>query len=149
MNLKMEPVSSLDREGFMSMAERHFRELNPAFEPHVDWKASYFENILRNQRLFLRWITAEGKRAGFILFGIEDHRFLPRQTGAIYELYIDPAFRRQGVARMCAAAAIGELQTHRLSKVQLEIVTGNTAAEGLWKSLGFEKASERWVLKTS
>jgi len=111
-NLKMEAVSSLDREGFMSMAERHFRELNPAFEPDADWKESYFENVLRNQRLFLRWI------------------------------------RRQGVARMCAAAAIGELQTHRPSKVQLEIVTGNTAAEGLWKSLGFEKASERWILKT-
>jgi ribosomal protein S18 acetylase RimI-like enzyme len=145
----MEPVSLLDREDFMRMAERHFRELNPAFEPHADWKQSYFENILRNQRLFLRWITAEGKRAGFILFGIEDHRFLPRQTGAIYELYVDPAFRRSGIARASATAAIRELQTHAPSKVQLEIVKGNQAAERLWKSLGFQKASERWVLKAT
>ncbi len=148
-NLKMEPVSSLDRETFMRMAESHFRELNPEFEPHADWQEKYFENILSNRHLFLRWIIAEGKRAGFILFGIENHRFLPRQTGAIYELYVDPALRRSGIATAAASAAIRELQTHAPSKMQLEIVKGNHAAEGLWKSLGFEKVSERWTLKTT
>lgn len=148
MNLKMEPVSSLDRKDFMSMAESHFRGLNPAFKPQADWNAHYFDNIAGNQRMFLRWIVVDGVRAGFILFGIEQHRFLPRQTGAIYELYIDQKFRRRGIARDCASAAIRELQAYAPSKVHLEIVKGNDAAEGLWKLLGFEKVSERWVLKT-
>src|SRR5262249_37570214 len=125
----------------------HFRELNPAFTPHADWKENYFGNITENPCLFLRWVQVDGQRAGFILFGIESHRFLPRQAGAIYELYIEPGFRRSGVARNCASAAIRELQSHSPSKVQLEIMEGNTAAQKLWASLGFEKKSERWVLK--
>jgi len=143
--LNMAPVSPRDRDEFMIMAEKHFRELNPAFEPHADWKAQYFDNVL-NSGLFLRWIEANRNRAGFILFGIENHRFLRRRTGGIYELYIDPDFRRNGIARQCAAAAIRELEAHSPSKIQLEIMDGNSAAEKLWASLGFRKFSERWVL---
>lgn len=146
-NLELAQVSKHDREAFMEMAEQHFRELNPAFAPQADWKERYFLNINENPKLFLRWIQVDGKRAGFILFGIESHRFLPRQTGAIYELYIQPGFRRSGVGRGCALAAIRELQAHSPSKVQLEIMEGNRPAERLWTSLGFEKVSERWVLK--
>lgn|SRR5262249_11553639 len=145
--LNMDPVSPRDRDEFMTMAEKHFRELNPAFEPHADWKAQYFENVLQNSSLFLRWIEVNGKRAGFILFGIEDHRFLPRRTGGIYELYIEPDFRRNGIARQCAAAAICELEAHSPAKIQLEIMDGNGAAKKLWASLGFRKFSERWVLR--
>lgn len=146
-NFELSPVSKLDCEMFMEMAERHFRELNPAFDPKTDWKENYFRNISGNPRLFLRWIQVDGKHAGFLLFGLENHRFLPRQTGAIYELYIEPEFRRSGVGRNCALAAIRELQAHSPSKVQLEIMEGNRPAERLWTSLGFEKVSERWVLK--
>ena len=105
-NLELAPVSKLDCEMFMEMAERHFRELNPAFEPQADWKESYFPSVTENPRLFLRWIQVDGNRAGFTLFGIENHRFLPRQTGAIYELYIEPEFRRSGVGRSCALATL-------------------------------------------
>lgn len=146
-NFKLAPVSKFDREAFMEMAGRHFRELNPAFEPHPDWKEHYFEKITRNPTLFLRWIAMDGRKAGFVLFGIEEHRFLPRHTGTIYELYVEPEFRRAGVGRSCAQAAISELQTHCPSKVQLEIMDGNVAAQRLWASLGFKKVSERWLLR--
>lgn len=92
---------------------------------------------------------AEGSRAGFILFGLEDHRFLPRKTGVIYELYILPALRRRGLAKETAVAAIAELWTHRPSKIQLEVMEGRTHGVSLWKALGFRKASERFVLTGS
>jgi len=142
----MQPVSPDDRTDFLRMAEEHFRELNPAFIPQADWKSCYLDGILGNRRLAVRWILLDGKRCGFILFGTEDHRFLPRQTGAIYELYVDREHRLQGVGRACALEAIRELQAAAPSKVQLEIMEGNTGAEKLWKSLGFRKVSERWVL---
>jgi len=143
----LQPVSLADRDHFMAMAEQHFRGLNAGFVPQEDWERYYLDNILRNPRLFLRWIMVEGKRVGFILFGLEDHRFLPRQTGAIYELYVVPEFRRKGVARTCAHQAIAELQAQSPSKVQLEVMEGNQGAAALWKSLGFEKVSERFVLR--
>ncbi len=140
-------ITRADREAFLEMAQRHFRELNPDFVPNVDWKAQYFDTILSRQRFFARWILFDSKRAGFILYGVEDHRFLPRLTGMIYELYVLPEFRRKGIARECALQAIRELRAQGPSKVQLEIMEGNEGAKALWQSLGFEKVSERFVLR--
>jgi len=129
------------------MAERHFRELDSDFIPAKDWNMNYVVGILGNSRLSLRWVVARGRHAGFILFGIEQHFVLPRQSGVIHELYISPEFRRQGIARACARQAINELQRHMPSKVQLEIMENNRGAAALWASLGFEKVAERWVLR--
>jgi ribosomal protein S18 acetylase RimI-like enzyme len=147
MKVEMKQISSADREAFLQMAERHFRDLNPAFVPQDDWKLHYFEAILGSPRMFARWIMRDEERAGFILYGLEDHRFLPRLTGVVYELYVRPEFRRMGVARQCAIQAIRELEAFFPSKIQLEVVNGNVGAEALWQSLGFEKVTERMVLK--
>jgi ribosomal protein S18 acetylase RimI-like enzyme len=138
-------VEPADRHEFLRVAEQHFRGLNSSFVPQEDWKRSYFETILNNPQFFLRWIVCQGKRSGFILYGVEPHRFLPRKTGIVYELYVDPGMRRRGVARRAAEIAIRELQRHGPSKIQLEVVEGNEGAAALWKSLGFEKATERYV----
>ena len=147
--VSMLPIVEADREAFMRMAAAHFSELDPSFVPHDDWKEHYFSRILANPRYFLRWIIAEETRAGFILFGLEEHRFLPRKTGVIYELYVLPALRRRGLAKATAVAAIAELWTHRPSKIQLEVMEGRTDAVSFWKMLGFRKASERFVLTGS
>jgi len=128
------------------MAERLFRGLDSSFVPHTDWKQSYFENIKGNARVSLRWIVVDQKQAGFVLFGLEAHRFLPRFNGMIYELYIEPEFRRKGVAQIVARQAIQELQSKSPAKIQLEVMEGNRAAAALWESLGFRKVSERYVL---
>ena len=83
----MLPIAASDQEEFQRMAIAHFSELNPAFVPMQDWRDHYFQNVLKTPLCFLRWIICDGQRAGFILFGVEEHRFLPRKTGAIYELY--------------------------------------------------------------
>jgi ribosomal protein S18 acetylase RimI-like enzyme len=145
--VRLVPLSARDRDSFLEMARSHFRELNPDFVPQADWERHYFDRIMSNADLRLRWIQSDEGRAGFILFGIEDHRFLPRKTGAIYELYLAPAFRRRGIGSQCAALAISELRACSPSKVQIEIMEGNVAAEKLWESLGFRKVCERWVLK--
>jgi UDP-2,4-diacetamido-2,4,6-trideoxy-beta-L-altropyranose hydrolase len=142
----MSPVKASECDEFLEMAERHFRELNPGFAPDPDWQKSYFENIKKNSAFSLYWIVVAGHRSGFILFGVEEHRFLPRKTGIIWELYINPDQRRQGLARLAAEYAIRELRRSSPSKIQLEVIQGNTAAAELWKSLGFQKVTERFVL---
>lgn len=144
--IEMIPVKSTERSQFLRMAEQHFRELNPDFVPHQDWQSNYFEKTQATPELFLRWIVVNGERAGFILFGVEGHRFLPRKTGAIYELYVTANHRRKGIARACAQQAIAQLQSFAPSKIQLEVVQGNTAAAELWRSLGFQKVTDRLVL---
>ena len=140
------PVVTNEKEEFILMAERHFRELNPKFIAQQDWKDCYFQSISQNRDMTLEWVIASGRRVGFILFGLEPHRFLPRKSGMIYELYIDPSFRRRGFASASALQAINRLRAESPSKVQLEIMTGNVSAELLWESFGFKKVCERWVL---
>jgi ribosomal protein S18 acetylase RimI-like enzyme len=142
----MVPIAASDREEFQRMAIEYFSELNPGFVPQNDWKDQYFQNIVSNPQYFLRWIVYDGKRAGFILFGLEKHRFLPRTSGTIYEFYVRPECRRRGIARAIAEEAIRELWMHSPSKIQLEVVEGQTASTAFWKSLGFQKATERFVL---
>jgi ribosomal protein S18 acetylase RimI-like enzyme len=148
-DVQLIPVKPAEREEFMRMAERHFAGLNSSFFPQEDWKRSYFDTILSGPHLFLRWIVSGGERAGFILYGIEPHRFLPRKTGAIYELYVEPEKRLRGIARHAAQIAIRELQSYSPSKIQLEVVEGNSGAAALWMSLGFKKVTERFVLTSA
>ncbi len=140
-----EVVAFEDRAAFLGMALIHFGELNPNFVPQADWKASYFETIQSNPNLFLRWITVEGERVGFILYGLERHRFLPRTSGMIYELFVLSQHRRKGIAEASARQAIQELSTLGISKIQLEVMEGNVGAVALWEKLGFSKTSSRYV----
>jgi ribosomal protein S18 acetylase RimI-like enzyme len=142
----MLPIAFSEREEFLCAAVKHFCEVNPAFVPHDDWKQQYFETIMANPLYFLRWIMCDGQRSGFILFGLEKHRFLPRMTGCIYEFQVFPEFRRRGVATACATEAIRELWTHGPTKIQLEVIEGRAAAAAFWKTLGFEKVTDRYVL---
>jgi UDP-2,4-diacetamido-2,4,6-trideoxy-beta-L-altropyranose hydrolase len=145
--VRMVAVSASEKDEFLCMARQHFSELNPEFTPHPDWTQDYFASIQSNSAHYLRWIMRASERAGFILFGIEKHRFLPRQTGMIYELYVAPAHRRKGVARRCARQAIAELRSFNPSKIQLETVEGNAKANALWRSMGFSRVAERYVLQ--
>lgn len=145
--VRLVAVSTADKEKFMRMALQHFSELNPEFTPHVDWTDRYFETIQSTPSYCLRWMMDGSERAGFILFGIEPHRFLPRQTGMIYEVYVAPAHRRKGIARLCALQAITEMRAFCPSKLQLETVDGNEKANALWQSMGFRRVSERFVLQ--
>ena len=149
MTVSTVPIQASEQAEFLRMAAQHFSELSESFAPQDDWKEHYFATIRANPQFFLRWIMCDEMRAGFILFGLENHRFLPRKTGAIYELYIQPDFRRRGLAKACAIEAIRELWTYAPSKIQLEVVEGREAAAALWKSLGFQKVTERYVLSRS
>ncbi len=143
----MLPIAATEQDEFQCMAAKHFSELSSSFVQQEDWKEHYFAAIMANPLYILRWIVCDEKRAGFILFGLEKHRFLPRMTGMIYEIYILPEFRRRGIATVCATEAIRELQAHAPSKIQLEVVEGRVAAAALWESLGFQKVTGRYVLR--
>jgi ribosomal protein S18 acetylase RimI-like enzyme len=142
----MQPILSSDHGEFVEMAMQYFRSLNPQFDPQPDWKQLYFQNILSDLSLFVRWVLADEQKVGFIMFGLERHRILPRVGGAIYELYIEPEFRRKGFAATAARQAISELQAQSPFKIELQIMTGNHVATLFWKALGFCKISERYVL---
>jgi UDP-2,4-diacetamido-2,4,6-trideoxy-beta-L-altropyranose hydrolase len=145
--VRMVSISMSEKDEFMRMAAQYFSELDAAFLPHEDWKRHYFETIQSSPEHFLRWLVDGDQRVGFILFGVERHRFLPRDTGMIYDLYVAPEHRKKGIARWSAQRALAELRSLSPTKIQLETMQGNGAANALWTSLGFRKVAERFVLQ--
>ena len=142
----MQNVRPEEAREFMQLAEQHFRELNLCFSPSADWRAHYFASLQNRPDRWARWLIVEGNKAGFVIYGIEPHRFLPRHTGVVYELYIRPEYRRLGIARECGTQVIATLKKQGPSKIQLEVLEGNTAADALWSQLGFKTVSKRMVL---
>jgi len=146
-DLSLKAVMRNEKDIFLKMATDYFSELNPNFVPFDDWKENFFERIQTDQNKFLRWVMVGHERAGFVLFGIEKHRYMSAEIGVIYEFYIRPVYRRMGVGKECARRVIDELRRLGASKIQLEVVVGNVSAVAFWEKLGFVKVSERFVLQ--
>jgi ribosomal protein S18 acetylase RimI-like enzyme len=145
-NFALSPIAEEERGEFEMMAIAHYRELNPQFEPHDDWRANYFTTIFTNAQMFLRWIVSGESHLGFVIYGIEKHRFLPRHYGMIYELYVKPEYRSQGIGFQAGELAINDLRKHDISRIQLEVIAGNDKAARLWEKMGFQPVSMRYVL---
>ena len=128
------------------MAEEYFSELNPNFVAQQDWKRSYFRVLTSQPEIVAQWIHTKNSRAGFVIYGTERHRFLPRTKGCVYEFYILPQFRRGGVGRETARQLIEMLRKQSPASIQLEVAAGNKTAAKFWKSMGFQHVSERYVL---
>ena len=94
------------------------------------------------------WIIMHKECIGFIIFGVERHRFLPRKIGKIYELFVLPTYRQRGIGIECAKQAIEELQKQKVVKIELEVMEGNNKAAAFWQKLGFSKVAERFVMRS-
>jgi ribosomal-protein-alanine N-acetyltransferase len=61
----------------------------------------------------------------------------------ILTLAVDPAHRRQGIARALLVATIARLKLAGISQLFLEVESGNDAAEGLYRGLGAKPVGRR------
>jgi ribosomal-protein-alanine N-acetyltransferase len=61
----------------------------------------------------------------------------------ILTLAVDPAHRRQGVARALLAATIARLKLAGITQLFLEVESGNEAAEGLYRGFGAKPVGRR------
>lgn len=145
-SVHLEPVRNSQETDFLGMAKDYFAELNPSFVPSDEWRTSYFSRLMNSSGTFLKWIGWGGERAGFVIYGVEPHRFLPRKTAHIYEFYVLPHFRRKNVGREAAEQVLQALRGFSPAKIQLEVSFGNAAAVKFWNTFGFEKVAERYVL---
>src|SRR5579871_6395183 len=90
-----------------------------------------FRNALRASRAALLVSDSGEGLAAYALL-----RMKGRQ-GHLQSLAVDPAARRQGLARALIAAAEAAAQTHGARHMQLELREDNGAAEALYASLGY------------
>ena len=98
---------------------------------------------------YLGWIASDQGRpiasAGLLLLDWPPHPRHPAnsQRGYILNLFVDPAYRRQGLARKLIEECLAEARTRKI-----ELVTLHASDEGrpLYQQLGFTAGNEMQLL---
>lgn len=63
--------------------------------------------------------------------------------GYLSNVAVSPAYRRQGIAEALLTALLARARARKLSFVTLEVRTGNTPAQALYRKLGFQEVGVR------
>ena len=119
-DLPSDERATLDRAAF----ERHFR-------PHAERVIESPENAIFVAE------TVEGRVAGYAIVGGASSMLSQLPFGFLYDVWVAPEFRRQGVARRLVERAMEWCHTQGHTKLKLEASARNGAARALYASLGF------------
>lgn len=82
-------------------------------------------------------IDDEGRDIGYVWFTPEDRP--PGRVVFIYDIAVEPAFRRRGHAQDALAAIEGYAREHGCIGVMLHVFGANTGARALYQKAGYEE----------
>ena len=143
-----QPVTPEQESEFVDMAIEHFRTLNPDFEPDQTWTDHYFRSCMEDPAISLEWILAGKEKAGFVIYLIERHRFVPVSFGVIREVFVKTSHRRMGIASSSAELMIRQMKQRGAEKIFVDTVAGDARARALWEKAGFRSFTERLALRS-
>jgi ribosomal protein S18 acetylase RimI-like enzyme len=84
------------------------------------------------------WLIERGGRdVGYVVLVFGWSFEYGGRDGLVDELYVEPASRRQGVARAALEALLAEAAAAGLGAVHLEVERGDAGAARLYRALGF------------
>ena len=128
--LRITPATEADGEALAAL-NRAFNEV----EISGPAQAARLRETAAHERAFLAWV-------GDVAVGFTSLRFVPLVTtalpyGEVTELYVQPAFRRRGIARALLAAA--EARARALGAPGVILFTGlkNTDAQAFYRAAGY------------
>lgn len=101
--------------------------------------ANFLGTQLKEERVIILAAEREGAVVGYLYAGLEgmDYMALRGPAGAIYDVVVDPAARRQGVGRLLLDAAIERLKEMGAPQVVLSTAEKNEEAQRLFAKAGF------------
>ncbi|MGE0046328.1 MAG: ribosomal protein S18-alanine N-acetyltransferase [Hyphomonadaceae bacterium] len=100
------------------------------------WSADEIDALLMLPNV-IAFATGDQELTGFILTRVQ------ADEAEIVTLAVAPASRRQGAGRALTAQSMAAARAVGAATMFLEVEAGNTAARGLYESLGFEEAGVR------
>lgn len=101
--------------------------------------ANYLGTQLKEARAVILVAVRVGAVVGYVYAGLEgmDYMALRGPAGAIYDVVVDPASRRQGVGRQLLDAAVKRITEMGAPQVVLSTAAKNNEAQHLFAKAGF------------
>lgn len=110
-------------------------------EPHADatYRAFLRRHLDKSGSVVLVAITDRGAVAGYLTGGTGQRApmFTVREVGMVFDLVVEPAWRRQGIGRALVEHALSHFRRRGLSHVQVNFDPGNDEASRFWPAQGF------------
>ncbi len=108
-------------------------EHDPQYQQESSFTAAQWRRRLRDHAQFAALI---GNRPVGLIAAQQENT----DTVYLYSLWLDPEARGQGLAKPLVTAAVDWARDRRARMVTLRVAADNTAARGVYESLGFTQA---------
>jgi ribosomal protein S18 acetylase RimI-like enzyme len=102
---------------------------------------SFLGTQLDDPNIIILVADRDGEVIGYTYAGVEgnDYMSLRGPAGVVYDIVVDPAYRKQGVGRMLLDATLEELKARGAPRVVLSTAEKNAPAQRLFDRAGFRR----------
>lgn len=133
---------------------------------HRSWDPAKYDYLPDIEDLYDGWMRAKTTDAraaffvadregvgpvGFIIGTVE--REIPiyhlREFGFIHDLWVEPGYRHEGIARQLVMSAIERFTEIGVKQIRLDTATKNEAARNVFESCGFVSSNVEMLLQLS
>jgi ribosomal protein S18 acetylase RimI-like enzyme len=113
------------------------------------WAAAGFSALLRDDSRGAVWIVFDDSEpAGYVVLTVRFSMEYGGLDAFIDDLFIRPAYRRQGLGRAALKALFDECERRQVLAVHVEVGSDNIGAKALYRSYGLEPQSDRRQMLT-
>lgn len=148
-SVNIRPAAAADMEvvgrlGAMLVKAHHDfdpRRFLPPTESTPKGYASFLGGQLNNEKVIVLIADIDGAVAGYSYAGLEgtDWMSLRGPAGVIYDILVDPDYRRQGVGMRLLEAMVEVLRSRGARQVVLSTADRNEEAQRLFERAGFRR----------
>jgi ribosomal protein S18 acetylase RimI-like enzyme len=102
---------------------------------------SFLSTQLEEPNVIILVAERDGEVLGYTYAGVEgnDYMALRGPAGVVYDIVVDPVYRRQGIGRMLLDATIEALKAKGSPRVVLSTAERNVSAQHLFDGTGFRR----------
>lgn len=145
--LQMRPMTQTEFREYRERAARGYArdliESGQSAPDEADARALACIDTLLPDGLLTLSESADGSVLGHLWYGVVAEG--PHRSLFIYDLEIEPAFRRQGWATRVLQALEDDARELRVSEIGLSVFNHNAAALALYRELGFAAVTTTFV----
>jgi ribosomal protein S18 acetylase RimI-like enzyme len=130
---------------------------------HEEWDPDKYGFLPEPQERYRRWLTAraddpravflvaehDSKIVAFLIGTVEAEIPIYRlkEFGFIHDLWVEPEYRHEGVARQLVMLAVEKFEAIGVPQIRLDTAAANEAARKLFASCGFRISTIEMLLK--
>ena len=149
-SVRIRPAAVADLPAIVAMRDR-LNELERAACPHaaiqpftLEQFTTHWSPSMSNPNFCWRIVDADGRPVGFGLIYLLAPQ-LPRSAAYIHWAYLEESLRRRGCGRLLLDDLLAWAKSKGASRVELQYIDGNQAAERFWTKMGFRGFARKCV----